>query len=61
MAHRADGLNDIFEHDLTVRDNLYARNLQVDGKIFIGPNSYLVYENGKVALYVNGIKRIAWG
>ena len=24
MAHRADGLNDIFEHDITVRDNVYT-------------------------------------
>lgn len=61
MAHRADGLNDIFEHDLTVRDTLHANNINATGKIFIGPNSYLIYENGKVVLYVNSIKRMAWG
>ena len=61
MAHRADGLNDIFEHDVTVRDNLNAKNLHVGEKIFIGPNSYLVYENSKVVLYVNSVKRMAWG
>lgn len=27
MAHRADGLNDIFEHDVTVRGTLHANNL----------------------------------
>lgn len=26
MAHRADGLNDIFEHDVTVRDNLFVNS-----------------------------------
>ena len=60
MAHRADGLNDIFEHDVTVRGTLRARDIQGD-KIYIGPNSYFVYENGKVAIYVNGIKKAAWG
>ena len=34
MAHRADGLNDIFEHDVTVRDNLkVGNNLKVGDDI----------------------------
>lgn len=30
MAHRADGLNDIFEHDVTIRDNLKTKSGQIE-------------------------------
>lgn len=26
MAHRAEGLSDIFEHDVIIRENCYAKN-----------------------------------
>lgn len=49
MAHRADGLNDIFEHDVTIRDNLQtntgqisttpAKNLDIANKKYVDDNS----------------------
>lgn len=36
MAHRAEGMNDIFEHDVLVRGTLTANNLLGNGAIPIG-------------------------
>ncbi len=61
MAKRADGLNDIFEHNVTVRENLYAKKFhgtfsgiyEIPGEtqgsvIFVDSNKYLAGDNSNL-------------
>lgn len=44
MAHREDGLHDIFEHDVTIRENLKANNILTSGDlIFTNDGAGLPY------------------
>jgi len=52
MAHRADGLNDIFEHDVTVKETLFAKWLSGNGdgiNFSLTNGSVLFAENNKIA------------